>query len=162
MSILLGTVVILILIFGMVVFFGPPYLPTLHTQTEVALDLLALNSGQTLLELGSGDGRVVRAAAARGLNVVGVELNPLLVIISRLVTWRYRRRVHIIWGSYWRVKWPHADGIFTFMIGRQMATLDRHIEAWHTKPVRLASFAFAIPNKRPIQERQGILLYLYK
>jgi hypothetical protein len=162
MSIIFGIILALILLFGIVVFFGPPYLPTLHTQTDTALDLLALKPGQTLLELGCGDGRVVRAAATRGLYVVGIELNPILVLVSRIVTWRYRKKVRIVWGSYWRVKWPEADGIFTFMIGRQMATLDRRIESWHKKPVRLASFAFAVPDKQPSQEEQGILLYLYK
>ena len=162
MSILYVAVVVLILLFGSVVFFGPPYLPTMRTQTETALDLLSLEPGQTLLELGSGDGRVVRAAAARGLYVVGIELNPLLVLISRLVTWRYRSRVRILWGSYWRVKWPAADAIFTFMIGRQMETLDQRIEAWHTKSLQLASFAFAIPNKQPSKEQKGIFLYTYK
>jgi hypothetical protein len=162
MSVLLVVGLIIVLVFGLVVFFGPPYLPTLRVQTNVALDLLHLKPGQTLLELGSGDGRVVRAAAARGLQVVGVELNPLLVIISRIVTWRYRDKVRIIWGSYWHVTWPEADGIFTFMIGRQMTTLDAHIEAWHTKPLQLASFAFAIPGKQPAEENRGIFLYTYK
>jgi hypothetical protein len=162
MSIIAAAVLIVVLLFGLVVFFGPPYLPTLRVQTDTALNLLALEPDQTLLELGSGDGRVIRAAAARGLNVVGIELNPLLVLISRLVTWRYRGKVQILWGSYWRVKWPEADGVFTFMIGRQMPTLDQKIEAWHTKPVQLASFAFAIPDKRAIKEEKGIFLYTYK
>jgi hypothetical protein len=162
MSIVFAVAVVLIVLFGAVVFFGPPYLPTLRVQTDAALDLLALEPGQTLLELGSGDGRVVRAAAARGLRVVGIELNPLLVLVSRILTWRYRSRVRILWGSYWRVRWPEADGIFTFMIGRQMATLDQRIDAWHTKRVQLASFAFAIPDKRPTKVEKGILLYTYK
>lgn len=162
MSALFVVILTVILLFGFVVFFGPPYLPTLRRQTDAALDLLALKSGQTLLELGAGDGRVVRAAAARGLRVVGIELNPLLVVVARIVTWRYRDRVRILWGSYWGVPWPEADGIFTFMIGRQMAMLDQRIEAWHTKPVALASFAFAIPNKRPTKEEKGIFFYTYK
>lgn len=162
MSIYVAIVLIIVLLFGIVVFFGPPYLPTLSVQTKTALDLLDLKPGQILLELGSGDGRVVRAAAARGLHVVGIELNPLLVLISYVVTWRYRDKVRILWGSYWNVKWPRADGIFTFMIGRQMATLDSHIEDWHTKPVRLASFAFVIPNKQPAKEEKGVFLYTYK
>jgi hypothetical protein len=162
MTALFAAVLIIVLLFGIVVFFGPPYLPTLRIQTDTALDLLAMKPGQTLLELGSGDGRVMRAAAARGLTVVGIELNPILVLVSRAVTWRYRNSVRVLWGSYWRVKWPAADGIFTFMIGRQMATLDERITDWHKNPVQLASFAFAIPDKRPTQEKKGIFLYTYK
>jgi SAM-dependent methyltransferase len=160
---LLVIILIFVLLFGLVVFFGPPYLPTLKAQTGTALDLLQLKPGQTLLELGSGDGRVMRAAAARGLKVVGIELNPVLVFVSRVVTWRYRDRVRIVWGSYWQARWPkEADGIFTFMIGRQMSKLDHHIVAWHQKPVRLASFAFTIPGKQPLKEKKGIFLYAYK
>ena len=149
---------------GFVVFLGgPPYLPTLGRNIDAALDLLELKPGQTMLDLGSGDGRVLVAAAKRGANVVGIELSPILVVIARLRTWRYRKQVRIIWGSYFTVPWPRAEAIFTFMIPRQMTRLDRCIEQWRgSKPVRLASFAFAVPNKKPVATRNGVFLYEYK
>ena len=154
---------VIFVLFAFVIFFGPPYVPTLARQTEVALDLLNLQPGQLMLELGAGDGKVALAAARRGLHVVGIELNPLLVVIARVRCWKYRRRVTIRWGSYWRVAWPpEADAIFTFMLQRQMGELDRRIESWHTHPVRLASFAFHVPTKTPIQQRDGVFLYEYK
>lgn len=148
--------------FALIVFIGPPYLPTLRRQTEVALDLLDLKPGQTMLELGSGDGRVVLAAAKRGWNVVGIELNPFLVVVSRLVTWRYRSRVRIIWGGYFTVEWPEVQGIFTFMLPRYMGKLDRHVSQVYKRPVRLASFAFKIPGREVSATREGIFLYQYK
>lgn len=156
------SITILVLAFGLVVLFGPPYLPTRRRFSKTALDLLALQPGQTMLELGSGDGRVLLAAAKRGWNVVGIELNPLLVIFSKIHTWRYRGQVRIIWGNYFKVKWPKAEGIFTFMLPRQMPELDRHITAWPNKPVKLASFAFEIPGKKPSAKQNGIFLYTYK
>lgn len=158
----LVVVLVVGLLVGFVVFFGPPYLPTLQRNMDTALDLLDLQPGQTMLELGSGDGRVLVAAAKRGLTVVGVELSPILVLVSRLRTWRYRKQVRIIWGSYFSVTWPPADGIFTFMIPRQMKKLDTHIEKWQTGPVRLASFAFTIPGKKFATKRNGVFLYTYK
>jgi SAM-dependent methyltransferase len=148
--------------FGFVVLFGPPYLPTLQRNKETALDLLNLKAGQTMLELGCGDGRVLAAAAKRGISAVGIELNPLLVAVSWLRTRRYRTQVRIIWGSYFSVQWPPAEGIFTFMLPRQMAKLDQEIERWHKKPVRLASFGFAIPNKKPVAVKDGVFLYHYR
>lgn len=162
MDVLWLVATVLVLAFGFVVLFGPPYLPTRRKQIETALDLLALKKGQTLLELGSGDGRVLRAAASRGWRVVGIELNPLLVLVARLNTWQYRKRVKIIWGNYFRVSWPEAQGIFTFMLPRQMAQLDRYIEASVKHPVRLASFAFEIPDKKPASKRDGVFLYEYR
>jgi hypothetical protein len=152
----------IVLVFGFVVFVGPPYVPTMRTQIIAGLDLLNLQEGQMLLELGSGDGRVMLAAAKRGLNVVGIELNPLLVIFSYIVTFKYRRQVRVIWGSYWGAPWPRADAVFTFMLPKYMAKLDRRMEQWRPAKVQLASFAFTIPGKEPIETRDGVYLYEYK
>ena len=155
-------IAVVMVAFAFVVLFGPPYLPTRRRYSKTALDLLALEPGQTMLELGSGDGRVLLAAAKRGWNVVGIELNPLLVLFSKIYTWRYRRQVHIIWGDYFKVKWPPVEGIFTFMLPRLMSKLDHHVTAWPHRPVKLASFAFKIPNKKPSAKRNGVFLYTYK
>lgn len=152
----------IILIFGAVLFFGPPFVPTLSKQMTTALDLLDLKPGQTLIELGSGDGRVAQAAAERGLKVVGYELNPFLVIISRIRCRKYGKQVKIVWDDLWKAAWPEADGVFTFMLQRQMQRLDQRIEHWrHNRPVRLASFAFYIPDRAPASKYNGIFLYEY-
>jgi hypothetical protein len=71
--------------------------------------------------------------------------------------------VKIIWGNYFLVKWPTTDAIFTFMIPRQMTKLSSHIERWRgRRPVKLASFAFAIAGKKPAATRHGVFLYEYK
>jgi hypothetical protein len=157
-------VLLIVLSFGFVVFIGPPYLPTLSKQKAAALDLLDLKEGETLLELGSGDGRVMLAAAQRGLKVIGIEVNPLLVLVSLFVTRRYRSQVRVIWGTYWGAPWPRADGIFTFMLPKYMNRLDERISKWlpPEKTVKLTSFAFIIPGKEPIEKREGVYLYEYK
>lgn len=137
---------------------GAPYLPTLDKQGRAALELLNLQPGQTLLELGSGDGKVLVLAARAGLNVVGIELNPILVVISWLRTWRYRKQVRIIWGDFWRVSWPECDGVFTFLLDRFMVRLDARMQ---TAKKPLVSFAFKIPDRKPDAEKLGVYLYRY-
>lgn len=161
MTVLIAILAGLILLFGLVVLRGAPYVPTLKNQTEAALSLLDLKPGQTLLELGSGDGRVVRAAAQKGLKVVGYELNPILVLISLLVTWRYRKNVRIIWGDYWQSNWPKANGIYTFLLEKYMKELDKKIVQEYGKNVKLVSFAFKVPSKTVITEKNGLFLYKY-
>ncbi len=151
-----------VLLMGFVVLFGPPYLPTLRKNVDTALDLLDLAPGQTVLDLGCGDGRVLVEAAKRGANAVGIELSPLMFAVSWLKTWRYRNQVRVIWGNYFTTAWPPADAIFVFMIPRQMTTLDRKIEAWRgDRPLRLASFAFVVPDKEPVTQKDGVFLYEY-
>jgi SAM-dependent methyltransferase len=148
----------LALAFGGVLLRGAPYLPTLEKQGRAALDLLNLQPGQTLLELGSGDGKVLVLAARAGLNVVGVELNPFLVVVSWLRTRRYHKQVRIIWGDFWRVEWPECDGVFTFLLDRFMRRLDSKMRTVR-KP--LVSFAFRVPDREADAKKDGVYLYRY-
>jgi SAM-dependent methyltransferase len=156
---LYGTLLVVFLLFAGVLLRGAPYVPTLDRQAIVALELLGLEPGQTLLELGSGDGKVLLLAAQAGLNVVGIELNPILVVISRMRTWRYRAQVRVIWGDFWLVTWPECDGVFSFLLDRFMSRLDERMQKIH-RP--LASFAFEIPGRTATTTRDGIHLYHYE
>jgi 16S rRNA A1518/A1519 N6-dimethyltransferase RsmA/KsgA/DIM1 with predicted DNA glycosylase/AP lyase activity len=153
--------VVTLLSFSFVLLFGAPFLPTLKKQIDEALDLLDLKPGETMLELGCGDGRVLMAATQRGLSVVGYELNPILVIVAKLRTWPNRRSVTIIWGDYWRLSWPPADGIFGFILPRYMDKLHKKITQYQYRPIKVASFAFEIPNKKPSRVKNGVFLYNY-
>jgi SAM-dependent methyltransferase len=153
--------------FALVVFVGPPYLPTLAPQVKTSLDMLDLQPGQTMIELGCGDGKVLLAAAKRGWKVVGIELNPLLVLLCKLRTWRYRQLVTVRWGNYWNLGlWPPAEAIFGFVLPKYMGKLDETIQVWQRRhddrPVKLASFAFKIPGKPVVKEENGVFLYQYK
>ena len=156
------TLIVILSCFGGVLLFGAPYLPTLTYQVQVALELIDLQPGQTLLELGSGDGRVLIAAAQKGWRVTGYELNPLLVIISWLRTRRYRQLVTVRWGNFWRKNWPVTDGIFAFLLPRYMTKLSNKVMHSSNKPVRLVSFAFTVPGKQPVRTRDGVYLYEYE
>lgn len=152
---------ILILLFGFVVFFGAPYLPTLNPQVQAALKLADLKKGDHLLELGSGDGKVLIAAAKQGIRVTGYELNPLLVVISWLRTLRYRTLVKVVWGNFWYANLPKADAIFVFLLPRYMDRLDKKIIQQSSGRVKLVSFAFTIRGKVVDAEKEGVYLYKY-
>lgn len=141
---------------------GAPYLPTLNKQIAAALDLVDLKEGQVILELGSGDGRVLIAAAKRGIKSIGYEINPLLVAISYMRTIRYRKLVTIVWADFWKKDWPKADGVFVFLIDRYMKKLDKTLVKYPFRPIKLVSFAFEIPHKKIVKSKDGIHLYLYK
>jgi hypothetical protein len=60
---LISILLVFIICFAGVLTVGAPYLPTLKQQVVTALELAQLKPGQSLLELGCGDGKVVLAAA---------------------------------------------------------------------------------------------------
>lgn len=148
--------------FAFVLLFGAPFLPTLKPQIGAALDLLDLQPGETMLELGCGDGRVLIAAAKRGIKSVGYELNPILATIAWVRTRRYGKQVRIVWGDYWRTPWPEAQGIFAFLLARYMGKLHKKVMQYPFKPVKVASFAFEINEMRTTRQNRGIFLYFYE
>jgi hypothetical protein len=155
--------VLLVLVFGAVILIGAPYVPTLSLQRQGALDLLNLEAGQVFVDLGSGDGSMLLLAAQRGLNAIGYEINPFLVLISWVRTRRYRKQVKIRWFNFWWADVSRADGIFVFLIDGHMQRLDRFLKKQaNKKTIKLASNAFQIPGKLSSAKQDGIFLYRYR
>ncbi|MBX4199446.1 class I SAM-dependent methyltransferase [Candidatus Saccharibacteria bacterium] len=155
-------VLLLFFIFSFVILFGAPYVPTLSSQRKNALDILDLKPGQTLYELGSGDGTLILEAAKRGYKVVGYELNPILVLLSRYRTRKFKSQVRIIWGNFWKADISKADAVFVFLLDHYMKKLDEKIKAEHKKgTLKLASHAFTISGKKPDKKLGAVYRYTY-
>jgi precorrin-6B methylase 2 len=59
------------------------WVPSELTMVEKILDLAEVRPGDHVIDLGSGDGRTVIAAARRGAKALGIEYNPGLVELSK-------------------------------------------------------------------------------
>ncbi|MQA65219.1 MAG: methyltransferase domain-containing protein [Alphaproteobacteria bacterium] len=58
------------------------WVPTHETLVEKMLDIAQVTSEDYVVDLGSGDGRIVIAAAQRGAKAHGIEYNPNLVALA--------------------------------------------------------------------------------
>jgi hypothetical protein len=59
------------------------WLPTNQELVDTMLDMAKVTSSDYVIDLGSGDGRLVITAAKRGATALGIEYNPDLVEFSR-------------------------------------------------------------------------------
>lgn len=59
------------------------WVPTPQALVDKMLDMAKLTPQDTLVDLGSGDGRTVITAAKRGARARGIEYNPDMVALSR-------------------------------------------------------------------------------
>ena len=59
------------------------WVPTSPELIEKMLDMAKVTADDFVIDLGSGDGRMVIAAAKRGARALGVEFNPDMVKLSR-------------------------------------------------------------------------------
>lgn len=62
-----------------------PFVPATKTQISNVLKALEGHSG-SLIDIGSGDGRIVLSASKAGFRAAGVELNLWLVLYSRITS----------------------------------------------------------------------------
>jgi len=60
-----------------------PYVPSPQDVVDRMLDFAGLRAGDLVIDLGSGDGRIVVTAARRGARGFGVDINPDLVKEAR-------------------------------------------------------------------------------
>jgi SAM-dependent methyltransferase len=59
-----------------------PFVVTPGNVTAAMLDIAGVKAGDTVIDLGSGDGRIVIGAAKRGAQALGVEIDKRLVDLS--------------------------------------------------------------------------------
>jgi SAM-dependent methyltransferase len=156
----------ILLLFGAVVFRGAPYVPTLRRSVGHGLDMLDLNKDDLLVDLGSGDGVVLKAAAQRGWRALGYEINPLLCFIARLRCLPNRRQVKVRWRDFWLTDLPQdAQAIFVFLAGPHMPHLARKLDTImkdRREPLQIISYGFAIPGYLPKKMASGMYLYELK
>jgi len=60
-----------------------PYVPSPDYVVDKMIELAGVKKGDVVYDLGSGDGRIVIAAAKKGATAVGFEIDPDLVAESR-------------------------------------------------------------------------------
>jgi SAM-dependent methyltransferase len=60
-----------------------PFVPSPQAVVDKMIDLAGVKKGDVVYDLGSGDGRIVIAAAQKGARAVGFEIDPDLVAESR-------------------------------------------------------------------------------
>ncbi|XP_010610422.1 ATP synthase subunit C lysine N-methyltransferase isoform X4 [Fukomys damarensis] len=92
-----------------------PFVPATAKQTENVVKMLRHRRGP-LVDIGSGDGRIVIAAAKEGFTAVGYELNPWLVWYSRYKAWR--EGVHgsatFYISDLWKVTFSQYSNVVVF------------------------------------------------
>jgi hypothetical protein len=65
-----------------------PYVPTSRKAVERMLDMANVRPGEIVIDLGCGDGRVLREASRRGAQTIGYEISIFMFLIARLLRGR--------------------------------------------------------------------------
>lgn len=161
----LGIIAVLVIGGGFMAFTGAPYVPSKRRDVRRALtELYPLSTDDVLIDIGSGDGVVLREASARGARAIGYEIHPLLVLISRWLS-RHDDRVSVYHANFWRTDLPQETTVvYTFGDGRDIDKMAAYVQSQATKLNRELSFvSYAFATKHaPVRKVGAHLLYTYK
>ncbi len=142
-------------------FTGAPYLPTKVAAVREMVRCANVTLGESIADIGSGDGRIVMAFGRAGADAHGFEINPLLVWISR---WRIRRAglqnlCHIHLANLWRVNFSPFRVVTVFGITKMMPKLQSKLQRELAPGSRVISFVFRFPGWESIEEHGGVSVY---
>jgi precorrin-6B methylase 2 len=168
---LFGVAVLLVLIYllGRPIVHGAIYFPTSPRAIREMLKLADPKPGERVVDLGSGDGRILIAFAERGATAVGYEINPLLVRQSQRAIARAGFPANasdtaggavVYWESFWRADLSQFDTVIVYGIPYVMRDLQRKLERELRPGTKIISNAFKLPEWTPVASERKIFLYV--
>ena len=127
------------------------YIPTPQDVTERMLEEAGIKKTDVLVDLGSGDGRIVITAAKKyGCRAIGYEIDPRLVELSRkaIAKEHLQELAMIQHADIFTVDLSGADVVTAFLYPRLMERLVPQFEK--LKPgSRIVSHQFELPGVKP-------------
>jgi hypothetical protein len=129
--------------------FDAPWVPLGMRTVDRMLEMANIKPGETVMDLGSGDARVlIRAARKHKARGVGVEINPLMAWISILDInmRRVGRDVELRRQNMHKADISKADVIITYLLPKANGRLEKKVMNEAKQGARVISYAFKYPN----------------
>lgn len=138
---------------------GAPFVPTSGKLIGFILKKAKLKKGQVFVELGSGDGRIVRSAVVLyGVRGIGIEFHPLLYLYSKLVSKIQKiKKIEFRRGDFFKSDLREANVIFTFLLPKTLKKLRTKFENECKKGTLIISHGFRIEGweKKLVDKIEG-------
>ena len=144
--------------FGLIVFVGAPYVPTKKSELAKLFDHLKMRKGSKLVDMGSGDGRVLYLASQKGYKATGYELNPFLVLITKIKLQKFKKSKVFI-KSYWSANVSKADIVFMFSAQPFMARMFDKLQKELKPGAIVVSYGFSFPSKKIDEKFESFNIY---
>ncbi len=140
---------------------GAIYYPTTDQTVNQMLKLSQITSKDTLIDIGSGDGRILIAAARLGAKAIGYEINPFLVRRSRRLIHETKldKLATVHWKSFWKADFNKATVVFIYPFPHLMNRLQRLLEKKVKHPIRLIVNNYPFSKLTPVKHHHKIYLY---
>lgn len=157
---ILGLLIYIILLLSYSLLRGAPYAALSHNRISTMLKLLNTEGGK-FSDIGSGDGRIVIAAAKQGVDAYGYEINPLLFLISKNKIRKDKlSNAKIYLKDYWRSDFSVYNYVTVWGIPHMMKPLEKKLLLELKPGAKVVSNHFRFPNWKYEKKENDIYLYI--
>ena len=127
------------------------WVPTSPALTEKMLDMAKVTAADYVIDLGSGDGRMVIAAAKRGARALGVEFNPDMVKLAQQLAAEagVANRATFVQGDMFEADISKATVLTLFLMPDNLRRLEPKFRAL-PPGTRIVVNTFGIPDWTPV------------
>ena len=147
---------------------GALFVSSSRVRVAAFIDAVPMRAGQLLVDIGCGDGRVLRMASKRyGAKAIGYEVNLMAYIKARLLCMG-DSNIQIRWQNFWNKKLTAADVVFCYLYPDVMKRLSDKLRSDLKPGTIVASCNFALPgfqSRRTIRPDSALHndpLYIYQ
>jgi 16S rRNA A1518/A1519 N6-dimethyltransferase RsmA/KsgA/DIM1 with predicted DNA glycosylase/AP lyase activity len=144
---------------------GAIFVPTPMDTVKKMLEIAKVNENDTLIDLGSGDGRIIlEAAKIYDANSIGIEADPLRVLWSRsrIKSNEIEDKVEVIWGNFFKTNLSKATVVTVYQGQGINNKLKSKFEKELDSGTRVVSYSFTFDGWEPIEKDTETDVYLYK
>ena len=147
---------------------GSPYVPSSKKEIAYILDHANLKKNQVFLDLGCGDGRVVRYAVKKfQTKGIGVDINMFLILLAKLFTKiNHINNIEFLHLDIVKDSLPTADVIYIFLMPKLIKSISPKLKKQLLDGALIISHGFKIEDlskylKEEI-DHQPFPTYFYK
>lgn len=130
-----------------------PYVGSPQHAVARMLEMANLKPGETLYDLGCGDGRILIAAAERyKIKAVGVEISERLAkeAANKVRKQGLQNSIRIIHGNLLETDLSRADVVTLYLNNSANESLRPNLERYLRPHTRVVSYDYPIPGWKPI------------
>lgn len=143
---------------------GAQWVPTSRKVVRKMLEIADIQQDDVLIDLGSGDGRIIMTAAQEYKSkAIGIEADPIRLIWSRFII-RYRGlsdNVKVIWGNFFEKELSEATIVTVYQNLETNQKLKYKFEKELKPGSRVVSHSFTFDGWEPKKVDTESQIYMY-
>lgn len=140
---------------------GAPFVPTGKKAVMAMLELGKFKKNDRVVDIGCGDGGLVRAIARQGVkSAIGYEFSVPTYLWARFISIFKGRGEKIIFANFWKRDFRNVDVIVCFLLTNSMRDFERKIWPGLRKGTKVLSHVFELKGIEPVAYKDSVYLYI--